>query len=52
MIARLIALAVRNRALVVFLALALAGAGVWGLLNTRLDAIPDLSDVQVIVVTD
>ena len=52
MIARIIELSVHNRVLVLLLTAALLGLGVWGIANIRLDAIPDLSDVQVIVVTD
>jgi len=51
-IARVIELSVKNRILVLLLTAALLGVGVWGVYNIRLDAIPDLSDVQVIVVTD
>lgn len=52
MIARIIELSVKNRVLVLLLTAALVGLGVWGVSSIRLDAIPDLSDVQVIVVTD
>src|ERR1700755_1971326 len=52
MISRLIELAMRNRALVVALYLGLAAWGYWALLSTPIDAIPDLSDNQVIVFTD
>jgi len=52
MIARIIRLSVENRILVLLLTAALLGLGIWGTYNIRLDAIPDLSDVQVIVVTD
>src|ERR671928_1911465 len=52
MIHRLIELAMRNRALVVALYLGLAVWGYWALLRTPIDAIPDLSDNQVIVFTD
>ncbi|MBM4246099.1 MAG: efflux RND transporter permease subunit [Deltaproteobacteria bacterium] len=52
MIARVIELSVRNRILVLLLTAVLLGLGVWGVRNIRLDAIPDLSDVQVIVATD
>jgi Cu(I)/Ag(I) efflux system membrane protein CusA/SilA len=52
MISRLIELALRNRALVVALYLGLAAWGYWALLSTPVDAIPDLSDNQVIVFTD
>jgi Cu(I)/Ag(I) efflux system membrane protein CusA/SilA len=52
MIARIIEFSVRNRVLIVLLTLIVLGLGVWGVENIRLDAIPDLSDVQVIVVTE
>jgi Cu(I)/Ag(I) efflux system membrane protein CusA/SilA len=43
---------VRHRVLVLLVTGVLAVLGVWGAENIRLDAIPDLSDVQVIVVTE
>jgi Cu(I)/Ag(I) efflux system membrane protein CusA/SilA len=52
MINKLIELSLKNRFLVVATYLALAGWGVWALLATPVDAIPDLSDNQVIVFTD
>ena len=52
MIARVIDFSARNRFLVFLLVFALIGWGVWALRNTPLDAIPDLSDTQVIVFTD
>ena len=52
MIARLIALCVHNRLLVLMLTSVLVGLGIWSTYSIRLDAIPDLSDVQVIVVTE
>jgi Cu(I)/Ag(I) efflux system membrane protein CusA/SilA len=52
MITYLIDRALRHRALVVLLAVALAGCGWWALRATPIDAIPDLSDNQVIVFTD
>ena len=52
MINRLIELSLRNRAVVVALYLALGGWGWWALAATPIDAIPDLSDNQVIVFTD
>ncbi|HYX42084.1 MAG TPA: efflux RND transporter permease subunit, partial [Pyrinomonadaceae bacterium] len=52
MIHRLIELAMRNRALVVALYVGLAAWGYWALLRTPIDALPDLSDNQVIVFTD
>ena len=52
MLARIIAFSVRNRFLIVLLIVAIVAAGVWAVYNTPLDAIPDLSDVQVIVYTE
>jgi Cu(I)/Ag(I) efflux system membrane protein CusA/SilA len=52
MINRLIELSLKNRVVVVALYLALAGWGWWALTATPIDAIPDLSDNQVIVFTD
>ncbi|WP_374582359.1 efflux RND transporter permease subunit [Pseudoduganella sp.] len=51
MIARLILWSIRNRFLVLLASILLAGWGAWALLRTPLDAIPDLSDVQVIIRT-
>jgi len=52
MIERLIELSIRNRFLVLALTAALSVAGVYAVLNTPIDAIPDLSENQVIVFTD
>jgi len=52
MINWLIELSLRNRFLVIAFFLLIAGWGYWALLTTPLDAIPDLSDNQVIVFTD
>src|SRR4051794_26965940 len=52
MINRFIELSLRNRLIVVALYLALAVWGWWALAATPIDAIPDLSDNQVIVFTD
>jgi len=52
MISRLIEVSMRYRGLVVALYLGLAAWGYWALLSTPIDAIPDLSDNQVIVFTD
>src|ERR1700681_621432 len=52
MINRLIELSLRNRVLVIAAFLLLGGWGYWALLATPIDAIPDLSDNQVIVFTD
>src|ERR671938_1704531 len=51
MIHRLIEISMRHRALVIAIYLALAAWGYWALLRTPVDAIPDLSDNQVIVFT-
>jgi Cu(I)/Ag(I) efflux system membrane protein CusA/SilA len=52
MINRLIDVALRNRFIVLTVYLGLAGWGWWALTATPVDAIPDLSDNQVIVFTD
>ncbi|HKO61336.1 MAG TPA: CusA/CzcA family heavy metal efflux RND transporter [Pyrinomonadaceae bacterium] len=52
MIHRLIEICLRNRGLVVVFYLGLAIWGYWALVHTPIDAIPDLSDNQVIVFTD
>ena len=52
MINRLIELSLRNRFIVTALFIALAGWGWWAVKATPIDAIPDLSDNQVIVFTD
>ena len=52
MINRLIDVALKNRFIVVVLYVGLAGWGWWALTCTPIDAIPDLSDNQVIVFTD
>ena len=51
MIARLIRWSIDNRFLVLLATLMLSAWGVWAMLKTPLDAIPDLSDVQVIIRT-
>ncbi|HKI94165.1 MAG TPA: efflux RND transporter permease subunit, partial [Gemmatimonadales bacterium] len=52
MIAKIIAWSLKNRFLVLLATAALIGGGVWAMRTTPLDAIPDLSDVQVIIQTD
>ena len=49
MIAAIIRWSVHNRLLVLFAAIGLAAAGLWAVKTTAVDALPDLSDVQVIV---
>ena len=51
MIEAIIRWSIGNRILILLLSLILAGAGTWVTLNTPVDAIPDLSDVQVIIKT-
>jgi Cu(I)/Ag(I) efflux system membrane protein CusA/SilA len=51
MIARLIRWSVDNRVLVVIAALMIAALGLYSLKQTPVDALPDLSDVQVIIKT-
>ena len=51
MIAKLIRWSITNRFLVLLATLMLTALGVWSLLKIPLDAIPDLSDVQVIIRT-
>ena len=52
MIARLIENSARNPVLVILGVLLLAAWGVWAVFDVPLDAIPDLSDVQVIIYTE
>src|SRR5439155_4516300 len=52
MIARIIEFSVRNRWLVIIAWIAIAIWGVYAMLHTPIDAIPDLSENQVIVFTD
>jgi copper/silver efflux system protein len=49
MLTRIIDWSLRNRALVLLLTAAAILTGVWAVRNTPLEALPDLSDVQVIV---
>ncbi|MDQ3420049.1 MAG: CusA/CzcA family heavy metal efflux RND transporter [Acidobacteriota bacterium] len=52
MINKLLELSLRNRFLVIATCIGLAGWGWWAVAATPIDAIPDLSDNQVIVFTD
>jgi Cu(I)/Ag(I) efflux system membrane protein CusA/SilA len=52
MINRIIEFSARNRALIVVLTICLTVIGVWSLRSIPLDAIPDLSDPQVIIYTE
>ena len=51
MIAKVIGWSIANRFLVLLATVMIAAWGVWAVLRTPLDALPDLSDVQVIVHT-
>lgn len=51
MIERVIAWSIRNRVLVLMLAAAVAAVGLYSARRTPVDALPDLSDVQVIIKT-
>src|SRR5467141_3235136 len=51
MIANLIRWSIRNRMLVLLATVMVSAWGTWAVLRTPLDAIPDLSDVQVIIRT-
>ena len=51
MIARLIRWSIANRFLVLLATVMVAAWGVWSMVHTPLDALPDLSDVQVIIRT-
>lgn len=52
MIARIIEFSARNTLLILLLIIGIVGSGIWAISTMPLDAIPDLSDVQVIVSTD
>ncbi len=52
MLSKIIELSARNKFLVFLAVTFLAVWGIWAVYNTPLDAIPDLSDVQVIVYTE
>ncbi|MBT8390667.1 MAG: CusA/CzcA family heavy metal efflux RND transporter [Ignavibacteria bacterium] len=52
LIAKLIEWSVNNKFLVILFTLALIAAGIWAVNETAVDAIPDLSDVQVIIYTE
>jgi len=52
LVERIIGASARNKFLIVIFIVFAVAAGIYGLLHTSLDAIPDLSDVQVIIYTD
>ena len=49
---RIIEASVRNQLLVVIFTLAIVGAGIYAVRNIPVDALPDVSDVQVIIFTE
>ena len=51
-IAKLIEWSINNKFMVIILTVALIGGGIWAVENTAVDALPDLSDVQVIIYTE
>jgi len=52
MIEKIIDLSIKNKFLVILMTMFVIGAGIYSMLKTPLDAIPDLSDVQVIIFTE
>jgi len=52
MLEKIIEWSIENKVIVIFLTVILIGVGIYSLINTPVDAIPDLSDVQVIVYTE
>ncbi|MGK9475591.1 efflux RND transporter permease subunit [Melioribacter sp. OK-6-Me] len=52
LIAKLIEWSLNNKFLVILFTVALILGGVWSIVNTKIDALPDLSDVQVIIYTE
>ena len=52
MIAKIIELSIKNKFLVILATLFIIAGGIYAVLRTPLDAIPDLSDVQVIIFTE
>lgn len=52
MLEKIIELSIKNRFVVILFTLFTIGWGIYSMINTPLDAIPDLSDVQVIIYTE
>jgi Cu(I)/Ag(I) efflux system membrane protein CusA/SilA len=52
MIEKIIEYSARNRFIIILMAVILTLWGTWAIVNTPLDAVPDLSDVQVILFTE
>lgn len=51
MIAQLLRFALRQRFITLLVGLTLVGAGIWAFLQLKVEAYPDISDTQVVVVT-
>ena len=52
MISKIIEYSARNKFIIFLVVIFLCAWGYWALMKTPLDAIPDLSDTQVIIFTD
>ncbi len=52
LIQKLIEWSINNKFIVILFTVALILGGIWAVFNTNIDAIPDLSDVQVIIYTE
>src|SRR6266404_8257799 len=51
MIAKLLRFALQQRFVTIVLALALIGLGLWSFLQLKVEAYPDISDTQAVVIT-
>ena len=51
MIERMVRVALQQRLVVLFLALILIGTGAWAFTQLKIEAYPDISDTQVVVIT-
>ena len=52
MLSKIIGWSISHKHVVLIATVALSIAGLWGMFRTPVDAIPDLSDAQVIVMTE
>jgi copper/silver efflux system protein len=52
MLQKIIEWSIKNKIIVIFMTVLAVGLGAWAIVTTPVDAIPDLSDVQVIVYTE
>src|SRR2546427_13144308 len=51
MIAKLLRFALQQRFVTIVMALALIGLGVWSFLQLKIEAYPDISDTQAVIIT-